>query len=50
MRVGMRRSIIVPPELGYGAKGAEIGTAFLKPIPPNGKLLFQVELTKIIRG
>lgn len=50
MRVGMRRSIIVPPELGYGEKGSDGGTAFLKPIPPNGKLLFQVELTKILRG
>ena len=50
MRVGMRRAIIIPPELAYGDKGSDQGTAFLKPIPPNGTLLYMVELQKIIRG
>lgn len=43
MKVGGRRTLVVPPHLGYGDRLA------YKTVPPNSTLIFEVDLLDVVR-
>ena len=45
MRVGAKYKFYIPPDLGYGSRGAVLGHPF-RPMVEEGDLIFHVELAR----
>src|SRR5206468_11388045 len=50
MKVGGKRCLKIPPDLGYGVKGQQDQTTGQYIIPPNATLVFEVELLSVKPG
>ena len=50
MKVGGKRKLIIPSDLGYGVAGRTDPNTGAVVIPPNANLVFEVELLKVAPG
>src|SRR5258707_6012237 len=50
MKVGGKRKLIIPPALGYGARGQQDQQSGAYIIPPNETLVFEVEVLSLKPG
>ena len=47
MRIGGRREIVIPPDLGYGSAGSPIQPGQPQAVPPNSTIVFVVDLLQV---